>query len=96
MASVILTDLAALHDALGCASMAIVQAGRGDRDSASLSLTEARAAAEEAFGRASPGVDALNLVFATITQAAHANRPGSVLQTPCRAWNPFPQTGRDS
>jgi hypothetical protein len=65
-------DLAALHDALGCAATAAVQAWRGDRDSASLSLIEAHAAAEEAFGPAGPGVDALNVVFAAITQAAAA------------------------
>lgn len=48
------TDLAALHDALGCAAMAAVQAWRGDRDSASRSLAEAYADAEEAFGPRSP------------------------------------------
>jgi hypothetical protein len=64
------TDLAALHDALGCAATAAVQAFRGDGDSASLSLTEAHAAANEAFGSGSPGVDALNVVFAAIKQAA--------------------------
>jgi hypothetical protein len=78
------TDLAALHDALGCAAMAAVQAFRGDEDAASLSLTEAHAAAEEAFGSGSPGVDALNVVFAAIAQAAappadHVNnRPAEV------------------
>jgi hypothetical protein len=64
------TDLTALHDALGCAAMAAVQAWRGDRDSASLSLTEAHAAAEDAFGPRSPGVDALAVVFGAIAQAA--------------------------
>jgi hypothetical protein len=64
------TDLAALHDALGAAAMAVVQAWRGKQDSVSLSLIEAHAAAEEAFGCGSPGVDALNVVFAAITQAA--------------------------
>jgi uncharacterized membrane protein YdfJ with MMPL/SSD domain len=64
------TDLAALHDALGCAATAAVQAFRGDEDSAALSLTEAHAAATEAFGSGSPGVDALNVVFAAIAQAA--------------------------
>jgi len=74
------TDLAALHDALGCASTAIVQAFRGDEDSASLSLIEAQAATEEAFGRGSPGVEALGVVFAAITQAAHSKtkRPDGV------------------
>jgi hypothetical protein len=67
------TDLAALHDALGCAAMAVVQAFRGDEGSAALSLTEAHAAAEEAFGRGTPEVDALNVVFAAIMQAAHSN-----------------------
>jgi hypothetical protein len=66
-------DLAALHDALGCAAMAVVQAVRGDEDSASLSLIEAHAAAEEAFGSGSAEVDALNAVFAAITEAAHSN-----------------------
>jgi len=66
------TDLAALHDALGCAAVAAVQAWRGDQDSASLSLIEAHVAAEEAFGPGNPGVDALNVVFAAITQAASA------------------------
>jgi hypothetical protein len=64
------TDLAALHDALGCAAMAAIQAWRGDRDSASLSLTEAHAAAEDAFGPRSPGADALDVVFDAIVQAA--------------------------
>jgi hypothetical protein len=66
------TDLGALHDALGCAITAVVQAFRGDEDSASLSLVEAQVAAEEAFGCGSPGVAALNVVFAAITQAAAA------------------------
>jgi hypothetical protein len=73
-------DLAALHDALCCASTAAVQAWRGDRDSASLSLIEAHAAAEEAFGPASPGLEALSVVFAAITQAADSKtrRPAVV------------------
>ena len=50
------TDLAALHDALGCAAAAVEDAFRGDGESASLSLIEADAAAEEAFGRGSPGL----------------------------------------
>jgi hypothetical protein len=66
------TDLAALHSALGCATTAVVQAFRGDQDSVALSLLEAHLAAEEAFGPASPGADALNVVFAAITQAASA------------------------
>ena len=66
------TDLAALHDARGCAAVAAVQAWRGDQDSASLSLLEAHVAAEEAFGRGSPEAEALNVVFAAITQAAAA------------------------
>jgi hypothetical protein len=66
------TDLAALHDALGCAAMAVAQAFRGDEDSAALSLTEAHAAAKEAFGRGAPEVDALNVVFAAISQATHS------------------------
>ena len=65
-------DLAALHDALVCSATALVQAWRGDQDSASLSLIEAHAAAEEAFGPASPGVDALDLVLAAITETAQA------------------------
>jgi hypothetical protein len=68
------TDLAALHDALGCAAAAAVQAFRGDGDAASLSLTEAHAAAAEAFGTRSPGVDALDVVFAAIAQAAATPR----------------------
>lgn len=35
-----------------------------------MSLLEAQAATEEAFGRGSPGVDALDVVFAAISQAA--------------------------
>ena len=75
-----MTDLAALHDALGCATAAVEHAFRGDGDSASLSLLEAHAAAEEAFGAGSPGADALSVVFAAITQAAHSNtkRPAAV------------------
>ena len=74
------TDLAALHDALGCAATAIVQAFRGDEDSASLSLIEAHTAAEEAFGRGSPEVGAFSVVFAAISQAAHSKtkRPAEV------------------
>lgn len=63
-------DLASLHDALNIAAMAAVHAWRGDRDAASLSLIEAHAAAEEAFGRSSPGVEALKVVFDAIAQAA--------------------------
>jgi hypothetical protein len=76
--------LAALHDALGCAATAADQAWRGDGDSASLSLIEAHAAAEEAFGPGSPVVDALSVVFAAITQAAHSKtkRPAMVQRTP--------------
>jgi hypothetical protein len=82
-------DLAALHDALACASAAIVQAWRGDRDSASRSLIEAHAAAEEAFGPRTPGVDALDAAFAAIAQAARVpdghhmtKRPAAVPVTP--------------
>ena len=77
-------DLAALHDALGCATTAAMQAWCGDQDSAALSLIEAYAAAEEAFGGGSPEVDALNVVFAAITQAAHSktSRPAMVQRTP--------------
>ena len=79
-----MTDLAALHDALGCATAAVVYAWRGEQDSASLSLIEAHAAAEEAFGRGSAEVDALNVVFAAITQAAHSEtrQPAVVQRTP--------------
>jgi hypothetical protein len=65
-------DLVALHDALSCAAAAVEDAFRGAGESASLSLIEAHAAAEEAFGRGSPGVDALSVVLAAITQAAAA------------------------
>ena len=68
------TDLAALHDALGCASAAVVLAWRGDPESASLSLAEAHSAAEEAFGRGSPGTDALAVVFDAIAQASSISR----------------------
>jgi hypothetical protein len=64
-------DLAALHDALGCAAAVAVHAWRGDQDAASLSLIEAHAAAEEAFGLGNPGADALGVVLAAIAQAAH-------------------------
>jgi hypothetical protein len=67
-------DLAALHDALGCASAAVLQAWRGDRESASLSLTEAHAAAEEALGHGSPGTDALAVIFDAIAQASRISR----------------------
>jgi hypothetical protein len=77
-------DLVALHDALGCAAAAVEHAFRGDEDYASLSLIEAHAAAEEAFGRGSAGVNALSVVFAAITQAARSktNRPAVVQRTP--------------
>ena len=65
-------DLGALHDALGCAAMAAVDAWRGNQDSAALSLTEAHAAAEEAFGSGSAGAEALNVVLAAIRQAARS------------------------
>jgi hypothetical protein len=68
------TDLAALHDALGCATTAVVQAWRGDEGSTSLSLAEAHSAAEEAFGRGSPGTDALAVVFDAIAQASRISR----------------------
>ena len=75
-----ITDLAALHDALSCCATAADQAWRGDPESASLSLLEAHAAAEEAFGWGSPAVEALNVVFSAIKQApaevfAHRDRP---------------------
>jgi hypothetical protein len=63
-------ELTALHDALACCTTAVVHAWRGDHNAAALSLLEARASAEEAFGSGSPGVDALNVVFAAIKQAA--------------------------
>jgi hypothetical protein len=63
-------DLPALHDAFACGSSAVLQAWRGDRDSALLSLLEAQAAAEEAFGPGSSEAAALNVVFAAIKQAA--------------------------
>lgn len=63
-------DLPALHDALACCTSAVLQAWRGDRDSALLSLLEAQAAAGEAFGPGSPEADALSVVFAAIKQAA--------------------------
>lgn len=66
-------DLSALHDALGCATAAVVHAWHGCEDAAALSLIEAHAAAEDAFGPGSPGLDALSVVFAAITQAAHSN-----------------------
>lgn len=68
------TDLAALHDALGCAATAADQAWRGDRESASLSLTEARTAAEEAFGSGTPGADALAVVLASIAQTSRISQ----------------------
>jgi len=73
-------DLAALHDALGCATAATVHAWRGERDAASLSLAEAHAAAEQAFGCGTPEAGALDLVLAAITQAARpeTNRPTAV------------------
>jgi len=67
-------DLAALHDALCVAAMAVMQALRGDQPAASLALTEARTAAEEAFGHGSPGTNALDVVFAAIIQAAAAGQ----------------------
>lgn len=83
-------DLVSLHDALGCATAAAVQAWRGDRDSASLSLLEAQVAAEEAFGPGSAGVDALNVVFAAIKQAADRDVPA-----PRPASDPAPASTRE-
>jgi hypothetical protein len=78
------TGLIALHDALGCAATAVEQAFRGDRGSASLSLIEAHAAAEEAFGGGSPEVAALSVVLSAIAQAIHSKtkRPAVVPVTP--------------
>jgi hypothetical protein len=63
-------DLAALHDAFACCTTAVLQAWRGNRDPALLSLREPHAAAEEAFGPGGSEVDALGVVFAVIRQAA--------------------------
>ena len=73
-------DLAALHDALGCATAAVVHAWRDERDAASLSLIEAQAAGEEAFGCGSPEVDAFSVVLTAIAQAIHpkTKRPALV------------------
>jgi hypothetical protein len=71
-----MADLAALHDAFACCTTAVLQAWRGNRDPALLSLREAHAAAEEAFGPGSSEVDALGVVFAAIRQAAEAPPPG--------------------
>ena len=76
-----LLDLAALHDALGCAAMAAVHAFRGDGNSTSLSLTEARAASQEAFGSGSPEADALDVVLAAITRASTVP-PGHAMKEP--------------
>jgi hypothetical protein len=76
------TDLAALHDALGCATTAVVQAWRGEGESASLSLAEAHSAAEEAFGRGSPGTDAMAVVFDAIAQASRISRRPAVGRNP--------------
>jgi hypothetical protein len=77
-------DLPALHDAFACCTTAVLQAWRGNRESSLLSLLEARAAAEEAFGACSPEADALNIVFAAIKQAAgradSAGQPASIHQ----------------
>jgi hypothetical protein len=67
-------DLVALHDAFACCTAAVLRAWRGDRDPALLSLLEAHAAAEEAFGPGSSEVDALNVVFAAIKHAAETSR----------------------
>jgi hypothetical protein len=63
-------DLAALNDTLAVCMTAVLEAWRGNPDSASLALLEAHAAAEEAFGTGSPEIDALSVVFAAIKQAA--------------------------
>jgi hypothetical protein len=77
-----------LHDAFACCTAAVFRAWRGDRDPALLSLLEAHAAAEEAFGPGSSEVDALDVVFAAIKHAAEipqdrpleATRPAAVSQ----------------
>jgi hypothetical protein len=68
-------DLPALHDTFACCTTAVLRAWRGDRDSALLSLLEAQAAAEEAFGAGSSEAGALNVVFAAIRQAAGRDDP---------------------
>ena len=69
-------DLAALHDALNCASAAVVYASRGDRAPASLSLLEAQTASEEAFGSGTPEAAALGVLLAAISQAARLEFSG--------------------
>ena len=61
-----------------------------------LPLLEADAAAEEAFGRGSPGVDALSVVLAAITQATRSksNRP-AVVQRHVAARNDYAQPRED-
>ena len=91
-----MADLAALHDTFACCTAAVLQAWRGNRDPALLSLREAHVAAEEAFGPGSSEVAALGVVFAAIRQAAEApppgaTRPAAVLGTPRRASTPIPQ-----
>jgi hypothetical protein len=86
-------DLAALHSALSCADVAVVQAFRGDEDSIALSLIEAHAAAEEAFGRGSAEVAALNVLLAAITEAAHSkdHMAGRDVPAPRPASEPLPR-----
>jgi hypothetical protein len=78
-ASVSAPDLPALHDMFACCTTAVLRAWRGDRDSALLSLLEAQAVAEEAFGAGSTEADALNVVFAAIKQAAGRDDPAAGL-----------------
>ena len=91
-----MADLAALHDTFACCTAAVLQAWRGNRDPALLSLREAHVAAEEAFGPGSSEVAALGVVFAAIRQAAEGPLPGAtrsaaVLRTPQRASTPIQQ-----
>jgi hypothetical protein len=75
-------DLPALHDAFACGTTAVLQAWRGHPDSALLSLLEAQAAAEEAFGSGSSEAEALSVVFAAIKQTAGlrcSQHPGPAL-----------------
>lgn len=63
-------DLPALHDTLGCATLAAFIAEDGDAGCTSQALSEAAEAAAFAFPPGSPGADALKVLFDVIGEAA--------------------------
>jgi hypothetical protein len=67
-------DLAALHDVLGCTTLAAFTAVSGDLERTDEALLEASAAAAVAFPEGSAGASALKVIFDEIRNSAAAER----------------------